>query len=178
MIQQRFHYYGNLIGLNLLSLVLAFGFYIQFAMHHLPCPLCLLQRIAFVAVGIAIILNLSVGCRARHYGLMILSALFGLVVSMRHLFLHILPGDAGFGPPILSLHLYTWCALTFGLIIFVGSFSIILENGFHKAKVNKSSKITMLIFMLIIALNAISTLLECGLYECPANPTIYKLLPT
>ena len=39
----------NAIGMLLVCAVLAMGFYSQFTQAELPCPLCLLQRVATVA---------------------------------------------------------------------------------------------------------------------------------
>lgn len=177
MLVKKLHEIFNTIGLFLLSVLLCLTFYVQIALHHLPCPLCILQRLGFAGVGIAIICNLRIEIRARHYGLMLLSALFGFGSALRHMFLHITPNDPGFGPPILGLHLYTWSALIFSLILILGSVALVFYGDFHKVKSTFITKSAMWLFMLIIALNALSSFLECGVGECPANPEIYQLLP-
>lgn len=173
---KHLHKAGNVIGLFLLSALFFITFYIQIAYHDLPCPLCLLQRIGFAGVGTAIIFNLTLGINARHYGLMLLAALFGLGSAMRHLFLHITPTDPGFGPPILGLHLYTWSALIFAFVLISGATALVFEQGFHKIKVTLMTKISILLFMLMVGLNALSAFLECGVGECPANPKVYQML--
>ena len=65
----------NAIGALGIAIVLAMAFYFQFAFYDLPCPLCLLQRVAFVAVAFGLCLNLLWGTRARNYALMIVAAL-------------------------------------------------------------------------------------------------------
>ena len=168
---------GNQLGLVALTLLFIVGFYVQIVMHHLPCPLCLLQRVAFAGVGIAIIFNLTLGIRAKHYGLMLLSAIFGLGTSIRHILLHILPNDPGFGFPIWGLHIYTWSAILFSVILTLGSFALMLDDGFHQPKEqSKMTKVIIWAFFMMIAANAISSLLECGLGECPADPEQYLLL--
>ncbi|MES2354114.1 MAG: disulfide bond formation protein B [Pseudomonadota bacterium] len=85
-----------LIFLCCLSL-LSFGLYLQHVKGLEPCPLCVMQRYAFVAVGlVALIASLhnSKGSAVRLYGLGVtLSALGGLVVAGRHVWLEHLPKD-------------------------------------------------------------------------------------
>ena len=176
MLIKKLHEWFNIIGLFLLSVLLCSTFYVQIAFHHLPCPLCLLQRLGFAGVGIAIICNLAIEIKARHYGLMLLSALFGFGSALRHMFLHITPNDPGFGPPIFGLHLYVWSAMIFGLILVLGALALVFESGFHKVKNTFITKTVMWLFMLLIAANALSSLLECGVGQCPANPETYLLL--
>ena len=83
----------------------------QFAYDNLPCPLCLLQRIAFTMMAAGLIYNLGFGPRARGYGLILLAAIFGGAVSIRQILLHIAPGDPGYGAPVFGLHDYTWCGV-------------------------------------------------------------------
>ena len=107
---------------------------------------------------------------------MLLSALFGLGTAIRQILLHIIPGDPGFGPPILGIHIYTWSAVLFYVVLLLGCLALLLDKGFHKAKVTKWSKIIIYLFLSMVALNAIAALLECGLGGCPGNPTSYKFL--
>ena len=54
--------------------VLVLAFVDQLWNHDLPCPLCTLQRAAFIAAGFGLALNLIFGPRPSHYGVMILGA--------------------------------------------------------------------------------------------------------
>lgn len=36
---------------------------------------------------------------------------------IRQILLHIIPPNAGYGPPVMGLHLYTWAAIVFGCLI-------------------------------------------------------------
>lgn len=77
--------------------VLGFGLYLQHVVHIEPCPLCVLQRMAFVAVGITAMLAFlhNPGVMGRmFYGFMIvLFSLAGAVVAGRNLWLQSLPPD-------------------------------------------------------------------------------------
>lgn len=72
--------------------VLAAAFGLQFVLHELPCPLCLLQRAAFIAVGIGFLLNVRFGSSPAHYGVVLVSAVAGAAMSLRQVLLHIVPG--------------------------------------------------------------------------------------
>lgn len=179
MNQQTLHRFGNLAGLLVVIMVLLIAFYDQFAIQQLPCPLCLLQRICFIAVGLCMSMNLSRGIKASHYGLMIFSALLGFAIAIHQVFLHIAPGDSGYGSPFWGLHLYAWAAIGFITIIGFIGIALFFNQGFNDNDAPASSRSTKLVitfFIALIAANAISTLFECGLGVCPPNPDYYRLL--
>jgi len=92
----------NAVALYAISAVLLVAFYFQFELGELPCPLCLLQRVAFTALAVGPILTLRHGPRPGHYGLIILAALLGAAIASRQVLLHIMPGDAGYGSALLG----------------------------------------------------------------------------
>src|ERR1700693_5531538 len=104
---------ANAMKLNALALyasaaVLLAAFYLQFALSELPCPLCLLQRVAFTGLAVGPILTLRHGPRPAHYGLIILAGLVGAALASRQVLLHIMPGDPGYGSALNGYHFYTW----------------------------------------------------------------------
>ncbi|PZO07701.1 MAG: disulfide bond formation protein B [Lysobacteraceae bacterium] len=85
-----------LAGFALCAALLAFALYVQFNMLMLPCPLCILQRIAFAAMGIAFLLGGLHSPKGRVgravYGLLVLiPAAAGAGVAGRHVWLQSLP---------------------------------------------------------------------------------------
>jgi disulfide bond formation protein DsbB len=70
------------MGMLAVSAVLAMAFYGQFTKNELPCRLCLLQRIATVAVLAGLTLDAVKGPKPDHYSLMIISAFFSGAVSL------------------------------------------------------------------------------------------------
>jgi disulfide bond formation protein DsbB len=77
---------------------LGYAFYTQFQGGLEPCPLCILQRVAFMAlfaVALLAALHNPNGKRGRRvYGaLALLSAGFGLLMAGRHVWLQHLPAD-------------------------------------------------------------------------------------
>lgn len=175
----------NAIGMLAVCLVLILAYVYQFMLDELPCPLCLLQRVGFVAVGFGLGLNLLFGPQPRHYGLMIVAAVFGGAVSIRQILLHIVPGTGHYGSPVLGLHYYTWAGICFFLII-LGSALMLLSQGQYRSADSAEpaprfggSALAKFAFFLMLALavsNAISTLLECGPGICDDPPTDYKLI--
>lgn len=172
-------------ALNLLALagicgILLFAFIWQFAFNDLPCPLCLLQRVAFVMIGIGLLLNLRFGPSAMHYGMIILSALGGAFAAGRQVLLHIGAGDPGYGPPFMGLHFYTWALIFF--IAFLGWTAIMLivdrrcSDQPNAQQVSRIARSIMWVFLILVAGNMVSTLLECGFGACPDDPVSYLWL--
>ena len=95
-------------------LILAFA---QIAYDEPPCPLCLLQRVAFMLAGVGLLLNLRLGPSPMHYAMVIAAALGGMLASGRQVLLHIAPGDPGYGTTLLGLHFYTWSFIAFVALI-------------------------------------------------------------
>lgn len=129
----------NFLDIIGICAVLIFAFYIQIFWHEEPCPLCNLQRLAWIGVAIGILLNLRFGISSRHYSLSLLSALIGAGVALRQVTLHIVPGEAGFGAPIFGLHLYTLSFMGFivslfylALLMFFGDNKNNLKGGAKK----------------------------------------------
>src|SRR5271165_5505319 len=112
---------GATLNVWVLLAILAAAFGAQLIAGEPPCPLCVAQRIALMLCALGPLHMLR---RARDGalaardvavggGIAILAALIGAATSTRQVLLHILPSDAGFGSPVLGLHLYTWCLIAF-----------------------------------------------------------------
>ena len=88
-----------LLGAVICAGLLAYAFYVQFALQILPCPFCIFQRIAFAATGLAFLLAAvhaprSAGAR-RAYGVTaFLAAAIGAGIALRHVWVQLFP------PPI------------------------------------------------------------------------------
>jgi len=82
---------GNLIGLAACVALLSYALYAQYGLHLEPCPLCILQRVAVMAVGALFLLAFlhDPGDRgARVYGTLIdLVALAGILVAARQIWI-------------------------------------------------------------------------------------------
>ncbi|MES0861135.1 disulfide bond formation protein B [Ruegeria sp. SCPT10] len=173
----------NAIGMLAVSLVLALAFFYQLVLYELPCPLCLLQRVGFVAVGVGLGLNLLYGARPQHYAIVLIAALYGGSVSIRQILLHIVPGTGHYGSPVLGLHYYTWAGIAFFLVLLGTSIMLLFERQYvgssdHEPRFggNTLAKIAFFVMLALAVLNAGSTLLECGPGICADPPTSYKLI--
>ncbi len=174
----------NVLFVLAVTLILLAAFGVQFAKGELPCPLCLLQRLAMLGVGAGALLNVRYGVRPRHYGLALVSANFGGAVAGRQVLLHIAPGDPGYGEPLLGLHLYTWSFIAFAGVAIILSVMLWFDRQFESATAPTSSApafprlstAVLLLFCGVAIANALTTLLLCGLGPCPDTPTHYEWL--
>jgi disulfide bond formation protein DsbB len=148
----------------------------------LPCPLCLLQRIAFTVLAVGPIMNIRWGSRPSHYALSLLAAVAGAVFSTRQVLLHIMPGDAGYGTALFGYHYYTLALIAFvasivliaAILLFDRQFA---EDGAAQAVTPGAFAISAVWLVIVLTgLNVVSTLLECGFGACADNPLIYELL--
>lgn len=93
---QRFSIrYGYLAGFLICAGLIAFALYLQYVQGEEPCPLCMLQRLAFMALGVVFLVAALHGPHrtgAAIYGvLLVLFALAGGAVAGRHVWLQSLP---------------------------------------------------------------------------------------
>lgn len=178
--QTQFSTVLNALALAGVCGILLMAFFWQFAFHELPCPLCLLQRLAFVLVGVGLLLNLRFGPSPLHYGMIVLSALGGAFASGRQVLLHIGPGDAGYGSPFLGLHFYTWAFVAFvAFLLYCGVMLMLDRRRGDQAVARVAGAIPlalMWVFFLLVAANMVSTLLECGFGACADDPVSYLWL--
>lgn len=171
----------NALGVLAVCIVLLTAFYDQFTGGGLPCPLCLLQRIGFVGVLVGLLLNVIRGPKPDHYSIMIVSAFFGAAVALRQIALHVVPPAPGYGGTFLGYHYYTWAFLVFAAIILgtavIGAYS----TQYHKqrfipfADQNALGKTAIVLSVLVVGANVLSTFAECGPGQCPDNPVSYWL---
>jgi disulfide bond formation protein DsbB len=171
----------NLLGLLGVSLVLLVAFYYQLFQNELPCPICLLQRGCFMALGIGFALNLSAGSSRLHDAMILVSGLLGAGTALRQMLVHIGPGDAGYGSPLLGIHFYTWAFVAFAASILYVALLLFLGAG-EGASARRTDRPRLLerlglwLFVLVVGANLVSTLLECGFGACADNPTFYVWL--
>ncbi|MGC1854152.1 MAG: disulfide bond formation protein B [Candidatus Aquirickettsiella sp.] len=166
------------LGLAFLLLV---AFILQIRYHELPCPLCLLQRLGVLAIAFGFLLNVQFKIRPAHYTLSLISAMLTAAICVRQIFLHVIPGDPGYGLPLFGLHLYTWLfLLCVGVIIYISIiFSIFPQYEYDNPSKSKGMQLlthaAFALVFLLASFNGISTYLECGIKACPDNPVKYKI---
>jgi len=172
----------NALGLYAIALVLAVAFGAQLLLHELPCPLCLLQRIAFTVLAVGPIMNIRWGSRPGHYALSLLAAVAGAVFSTRQVLLHIMPGDAGYGTALFGYHYYSLALIPFAAAIVLLAATLLFDRQFEQdgaaQAVAPGAFAISAVWLVIVltGLNVVSTLLECGFGACADNPLVYELL--
>ncbi len=87
----------NLAGFVACLGMMGFALYAEHILKLDPCPLCILQRIAVIAMGVVFLLaalHHPAGRGKRVYaGLIGLAALYGIIVAGRHAWIQSLPPD-------------------------------------------------------------------------------------
>lgn len=171
--------------------VLIGAFTIQFMLGELPCPLCMLQRCCMLlsTLGPVWIIHQSNqgSLTPQRYnqglGMAGLGALLGAAVSTRQVLLHILPGDSGYGAPIMGLHLYTWALVTFLAVILTVSVlgiaapATVSDGKGDRLKPPLVSSLTLGLFLLVLAANALMIVfLEGFAWVLPDDPMRYHLI--
>ncbi|MBN8737444.1 MAG: disulfide bond formation protein B [Xanthomonadales bacterium] len=86
-----------LIGFLICAALLGYALYAEQQLHLTPCNLCVLQRVAFVWMGLWFLvggLHAPRGGGRRAYAVLVLiGAVFGIVTAARQLWLQSLPAD-------------------------------------------------------------------------------------
>ena len=89
---RRFHAVVALVALALLGT----AFYMEYQMGLEPCPLCMLQRVAFFLIGVVSLVSALASHATWHRKLawpIVLLSVLGAGLAVRHLYLQSLPID-------------------------------------------------------------------------------------
>ena len=87
----------NLIGLAACAAMMAYALYAEHWLYLAPCPLCVFQRVAVIALGIVFLV--AAVFVARRWGRFVHAGLIGLIaatgagIAGRHVWLQNLPAD-------------------------------------------------------------------------------------
>lgn len=86
-----------LLGVMVAGGLMGFAFYLQYVKHQDPCPLCMVQRVIFIAILVMFALATLHGPKKigeRVYAaLIILLSITGIAVASRHIWIQHLPPD-------------------------------------------------------------------------------------
>ena len=86
-----------LAGALVIGALLGGALYLEYYQHQEPCPLCMVQRLAFICMLVFFVLGAlhnpgRLGTRI-YSGFIIFFALFGIAVAGRHIWIQHLPAD-------------------------------------------------------------------------------------
>ncbi|HKU87430.1 MAG TPA: disulfide bond formation protein B [Casimicrobiaceae bacterium] len=158
---------------------------LQYAIGELPCPLCLLERVALFGVCFGILLNFRCGYSGRNTGCSLLFAVLLLVVSVRQTLLDIYPrpGHAYIGSAIFGIHMPVWSIIIAVALLTVYALKLALLGGDDilrdadsqaQRHFKRIADLLGLYVVALVAINFVSVILQCGLGEC--HTFGYKLL--
>ena len=160
----------NILGVLVISAVLLSAYCVEFFWHEVPCPLCMLQRLGMIAAASGLLLNIRFGIKMSHYGLSLISSIFGGGVALRQISLHVCPGMPTFGLPVLGLSLYTWSFVVFACIIFaIGGLLCLYDPAKDSLDIPKRDKMGAFAFGILLTIttaNIITTFIHCGFGPC------------
>jgi disulfide bond formation protein DsbB len=165
-----------------LATVLSAAMVMQYAFGELPCPLCLLQRVAMFGVCFGIIRQLQDDTSNRGTGLALIFTVLLLVISVRQTLLDLFPrpGHEYVGSAVLGIHLPVWSVIIAVALLLGFAVKLAIFGGQQAALASESKLMSRLaqalgVFILIIcAVNFLSVFVQCGFGEC--HTTGYKLL--
>jgi disulfide bond formation protein DsbB len=150
---------------------------LQYARGELPCPLCLLQRVAMFGVCFGIMQNFRRGFSYQNTGYSLLFTILLLVVAVRQTLLDIYPrpGHEYIGSAIFGLHMPVWSIIIALCLLTAYAAKLAALGGdeyleeMPPSRFPVVSKLTDLVSLYVIAIcgiNAVSVVLQCGLREC------------
>jgi disulfide bond formation protein DsbB len=88
---------GYGVGFLICCALIGFAYYLQFVQYQEPCPLCILQRLAFFALGAVFLVAALHGPgktgSAVYSGTLLVIAGIGAAIAIRHVWLQHLPKD-------------------------------------------------------------------------------------
>jgi disulfide bond formation protein DsbB len=158
-----------------LAAILTAALVMQYGYGELPCPLCLLQRVAMLGVCFGLMQNFRNGFSDRNLGYSLLFSVFLLVVAVRQTLLDIYPrpGHEYIGSAVLGLHMPVWSILIAVALITAFALKLCIvgtEDG-SRAPDRRSvaGRVALLLSLYVIAIALVnfgSVVVQCGLGEC------------
>jgi disulfide bond formation protein DsbB len=160
--------------------ILTFAMILQYRGGEVPCPLCLLQRVAMFGVCLGIILHFRGGYSGRNDGICMLFALFLLIVSARQTLLDIVPrpGHSYIGSTVFGIHMPVWSIIIAVAILLAFAIRMLvlggagLRDGEKPQLFSNAANLLSAYLIAICAVNFVSVILQCGLDAC--HTTGYK----
>ena len=168
-----------LVMLATIAGILTAAMVMQYAYGELPCPLCLLQRVAMFGVCFAILRHFRSGASDRNFGLAQVFAILLLVIAVRQTLLDIVPrpGHAYVGSAVLGLHMPVWSVLIALALLLAFALKMALLGGdaaSRRAGFAAAARWIGGYVLLLAAVNFVSVVVQCGIGEC--HTMGYRLL--
>ncbi len=175
-----------LAGLNYLYLVammaviaaiLTAAMTMQYAYGELPCPLCLLQRVALFGVCLGIMLNFRNGFSYQNTGFSLLFVIFLLIVSVRQSLLDIYPrpGHEYIGSALFGIHMPVWSIIIALAMLIAYALKLALVGGDDYLRetdvrtfpvIDRLARILSVYVIALCLINLVSVVIQCGFAQC------------
>jgi len=120
----------NIVEILAIQLTIIFSLVFQIFLHDKPCALCLLQRIGFFGIILGLLMNLRFGLQPKHYTIILLSAFFTSLTSLRQVAINVVP-DGGYGTSLFGLHMYTWAFFVSTIFLIVTALILGINRQFY-----------------------------------------------
>jgi disulfide bond formation protein DsbB len=171
------NYAALLLTMLVAAGILTAALYYQYSAAELPCPLCLLQRVALFGVCFGAMLSFRHGFSHAHSGISMIFSVFLLIVAARQTLLDIYPrpGHAYIGEAVLGLHMPVWSVLI-AIALLIGQAMQLALFGDNRQVLDTPAQafpvlagLASLVGVYVIALcaaNLVSVILQCGLDQC------------
>lgn len=177
LLPEKLNYLFLLCVLAAINGILTLTLILQFVRHETPCPLCLLQRLAFFGAGFGLISAFRRGYSPAQTGCVIVFMTYLLTVSVRQSMNHII-GDRGgwIGGTVYGLHLTVWSViaacimiLMFSLALTAFSVTPALNRRVHSEVfpvIHRLGKYMSLYLIVLCVINLVTVFLQCGFGIC------------
>jgi disulfide bond formation protein DsbB len=160
--------------LAVVAAILTAAMAMQYALGEIPCPLCLLQRVAMFGCCFGLIQQLRADGSERGSGIALIFAVLLLVISMRQTLLDIYPrtGHDYIGSAVFGLHLPVWSVIIAVALLLGLAVRLALFGGGRDAMNDQGALLRVLVHLLVIyvvvicAINFLSVVAQCGLGQC------------
>lgn len=162
--------------------ILTMAMVLQYTAAEIPCPLCLLQRVAMFGICFGIIHHVRHGYDGRNIGVSLVWALFLLIVSVRQVLLNIVarPGHAYPGSAVFGLHMPVWSVLIAVAVLTAFAVVLAVSDGKQLSAtpappvLKQIGDLAAVYVITLCLINFVSAILQCGLGAC--HTTGYALL--
>jgi disulfide bond formation protein DsbB len=159
--------------LAVLAAILTAAVVMQYAAGEIPCPLCLLQRVAMFGCCFGLIEQLRSDDSERGTGIALIFAVLLLVISVRQTLLDLFPrpGHEYIGSAVLGIHLPVWSVIIAVALLLGFAIRLALFGGAHRTVVERDplrliAHLLGIYVIAICAINFLSVIAQCGLDQC------------
>ena len=173
----RLNYLYLVAMMAVIAGILTAAMTLQYANGELPCPLCLLQRVALFGVCFGIMQNFRSGFSYQNTGFSLLFAILLLIISVRQSLLDIYPrpGHEYVGSAIFGIHMPVWSIIIALCLLIAFAAKLAVLGGdehlrdTHVTRFPAIARVANILSLYVIALcaiNLVSAVLQCGLGQC------------